>query len=42
MEEIRQLVEVESDREQRDRVSIMKTQADELHKKDQYIEELKK
>ena len=34
------MVEVESDREQRDKVSIMKTQADELHKKDQYIEQL--
>ena len=36
----KKMVEVESDREQRDRVSIMKTQADELHKKDQYIEQL--
>jgi len=36
----RKMIEVESDREQRDRVSIMKTQADELHKKDQYIEQL--
>lgn len=34
------MVEVESDREQRDKVSIMKTQADELHKKDRYIEQL--
>jgi hypothetical protein len=36
----KKMVEVESDREQRDRVSIMKTQADELYKKDQYIEQL--
>ena len=36
----KKMVEVESDREQRDKVSIMKTQADELHKKDQYIEQL--
>ena len=34
------MVEVESDREQRDKVSIMKTQADELEKKDRYIEQL--
>ena len=34
------MVEVENDREQRDRVSIMKVQADELYKKDQYIEQL--
>ncbi len=36
----KKMIEVESDREQRDKVSIMKTQADELHKKDQYIEQL--
>lgn len=34
------MVEIESDREQRDKVSIMKTQADELEKKDRYIEQL--
>ena len=36
----KKMVEVESDREQRDKVSIMKTQADELEKKDRYIEQL--
>ena len=34
------MVEIESDREQRDKVSIMKVQADELEKKDRYIEQL--
>ncbi|MDA7663742.1 hypothetical protein N8569_00410 [bacterium] len=36
----KKMVEVESDREQRDKVSIMKVQADELEKKDRYIEQL--
>ena len=34
------MVEIESEVEQRDKVSIMKTQADELEKKDRYIEQL--
>ena len=36
----KKMVEIESDREQRDKVSIMKVQADELEKKDRYIEQL--
>lgn len=36
----KKMVEIESEVEQRDRVSIMKTQADELEKKDRYIEQL--
>lgn len=36
----KKMIEVESDREQRDKVSIMKVQADELDKKDRYIEQL--
>lgn len=36
----KKMIEVESDREQRDKVSIMKVQADELEKKDRYIEQL--
>ena len=34
------MVEIESEVEQRDKVSIMKVQADELEKKDRYIEQL--
>ena len=37
---IKKMVEIESEVEQRDKVSIMKTQADELEKKDRYIEQL--
>ena len=36
----KKMVEIESDMEQRDKVSIMKVQADELEKKDRYIEQL--
>lgn len=36
----KKMVEIESEVEQRDKVSIMKTQADELEKKDRYIEQL--
>ena len=36
----KKMVEIESEVEQRDKVSIMKVQADELEKKDRYIEQL--
>ena len=36
----KKMVEIESDMEQRNKVSIMKVQADELEKKDRYIEQL--